>query len=409
MTAGGDEKPRSKAGDHMATEVFLVSGMRTPLGAFSGSLSTVPAPELGAVAIRAALTRAKVAPQVVDEVLMGNVIGAGVGQNPARQAAILAGIPVSTGATTINKVCGSGLKAVMLAAQAIRLQESQVIVAGGMENMSLAPYLLPQARQGYRMGDGRLMDSMIRDGLWDAYGDKHMGVYGDVCAAKFGFSKQEQDDFAVRSFTRARQAIADGVFADEIAPVTVTSKKSESVIAEDESPARFNEEKLRGLPPAFGAGGTITAGNASSINDGAAALVVASAARCAALGLAPVARVAGAATFSREPEWFTLAPIGALRKLMDQLNWRADQVDLFEINEAFAAVVLAAERELKLPPEKMNIYGGAVALGHPIGASGARVLVTLLTALRRTGGRRGMACLCVGGGEAVALAVEAIS
>jgi acetyl-CoA C-acetyltransferase len=394
---------------NMAADVLLVSGMRTPIGAFGGSLATVPAPELGAVAIRAALAKGKVSPHAVDEVLMGNVIGAGLGQNPARQAAIRAGIPVSAGATTINKVCGSGLKAVMLAAQAIRLQESQLIVAGGMENMSLAPYLLAQARLGYRMGDGKLVDSMICDGLWDAYGDKHMGAYGDACAAKCGFSKKEQDDFAVRSFTHARQAIADGVFADEIAPVTITSKRGETVVSEDESPARFNEEKLRSLAPAFGASGTITAGNASSINDGAAALVVASAERCAALGLTAVARIVGSATFSREPEWFTLAPIGAFRTLMDKLNWSADQIDLFEINEAFAAVALAAERELNLPTAKVNIYGGAVALGHPIGASGARVLVTLLTALKRTGGRRGVACLCVGGGEAVALAVETIS
>jgi acetyl-CoA C-acetyltransferase len=337
---------------------------------------------------------------------MGNVIGAGLGQNPARQAAIKAGIPVSAGAVTINKVCGSGLKAVMLAAQAIRLEEAQVVVAGGMENMSLAPYLLPQARQGYRMGDGRVVDSMIHDGLWDAYGDKHMGAYGDVCAAQCGFSKQEQDDFAVRSFTRARQAIAEGIFADEIAPVTLKSKKGETLIADDESPARFNEDKLRGLKPAFGAAGTITAGNASNINDGAAALVVASAARCEIHGLAPLARIVGSTTFSREPEWFTLAPIGALRKLMEKLNWPVDTIDLFEINEAFAAVTMAAEKELKLPAEKVNIYGGAVALGHPIGASGARILVTLLTGLKRTGARRGIACLCVGGGEAVALAVE---
>jgi acetyl-CoA C-acetyltransferase len=389
-------------------DVFLVSGMRTPWGGFGGALSTLPATQLGAVAIRAALKKAGVAPQEVDEVFMGNVVGAGLGQNPARQAAIHAGLPVSIGATTINKVCGSGLKAVMLADQAIRAGEVHLAVAGGMENMSLAPYLLFQARQGYRMGDGKLVDAMIHDGLLDAYGGQHMGIYGDRCAAICNFSKQEQDDFAVRSFTRARQAIADGAFAEEIVPVTIPSKKGETVVSEDESPAKFLEEKLRGLKPAFSAEGTITAGNASSINDGAAALVVASEAKCERLGMRPVARIAGSATFSREPEWFSLAPIGALRKLLDRLGWTIESIDLFEINEAFAAVAMAAARELQIPAEKLNIYGGAVALGHPIGASGARILVTLLTALRRTGGQRGVACLCVGGGEAVAMAVEMV-
>lgn len=392
----------------MANDVFLVAGARTPLGAFNGSLSTVPAPELGAVAIKAALERAGVAPDSVDEVIFGNVVSAGMGQNPARQAAIKAGVPVSAGATTINKVCGSGLKAVMLAAQAIRLGDAQLIVAGGMENMSLAPYLLPQARQGYRLGDGQLVDAMIHDGLWDIYTGKHMGAYGDRCAAACHFSREEQDDFAVRSFTRARRAIAEGVFQDEIAPVVIASKKGDTIVSQDESPAKFNEEKLRALRPAFGAEGTITAGNASSINDGAAALVVASAERCTSLRLTPRARVVGSATFSREPEWFSLAPIGALRKLFDRIGWSVEQTDLFEVNEAFAAVTMAAEKELKIPPEKVNIYGGAVALGHPIGCSGARILVTLLTGLKRTGGRRGIACLCIGGGEAVALAVERV-
>jgi acetyl-CoA C-acetyltransferase len=390
------------------TDVFLVAAARTPLGAFGGSLATVPAPELGAVAIQAALERAGVAPHEVDEVFMGNVVGAGLGQNPARQAAIHAGIPVSVGATTVNKVCGSGLKAVMLADQAIRAGDAQLVVAGGMENMSLAPYLLFQARQGYRMGDGKLVDAMIHDGLLDAYGRQHMGIYGDQCAAKCNFTKGEQDDFAVRSFMRARQAIAKGAFAEEIAPVVIKSKKGDAVVSEDESPAKFNEEKLRGLKPAFGADGTITAGNASSINDGAATLLAASGAKCEKLGLRPLARIAGSTTFSREPEWFSLAPIGALRELLEKLGWSVQTTDLFEINEAFAAVAMAAERDLQIPSDKLNIYGGAVALGHPIGASGARILVTLLTALKRTGGKRGIACLCVGGGEAVALAVEMI-
>jgi acetyl-CoA C-acetyltransferase len=272
--------------------------------------------------------------------------------------------------------------------------------------MSQAPYLLPQARTGYHMGNGELVDSMIHDGLWDVYGRQHMGVYGDRCAAKFGFTRREQDDFAVRSYTRALKATADGVFGDEIVPVEVSHKKGTQSVAADEEPARFDEEKLRALKPAFGSEGTITAGNASTINDGAAALLVVSEARCANLQAPPLARIVGAATFSREPEWFTIAPIGAIQKLLDKIGWSVESTDLFEINEAFAAVTMAAEKELNIPPEKVNIYGGAVALGHPIGCSGARILVTLLTALHNTGGRRGIACLCVGGGEAVALAVE---
>jgi acetyl-CoA C-acetyltransferase len=317
-------------------------------------------------------------------------------------------LPPAVGATTINKVCGSGLKAVMLADQAIRLGEAAVVVAGGMENMTRAPYLLPRAREGYRMGHGELLDAMIVDGLWDVYGDKHMGTYGDRCAAEYGFSKQDQDDFAVRSHTRARKAIEQGVFAEEIVPVEITVRGKTTRVETDEGPSKFDEPKLRGLRPAFGGEGTVTAGNASSINDGAAALLVAAPSACDALGLKPVARIVGAATYSREPEWFTVAPVGALRKLLDRLGWAPGEVDLYEINEAFAAVTMAAERELGLSAEKVNIYGGAVALGHPIGCSGARVLVTLLTGLRRNGGRRGVATLCIGGGEAVALAVEAV-
>jgi acetyl-CoA C-acetyltransferase len=393
----------------MSNEALLVAGVRTPIGAMGGVLSTVPATELGATCIKAALEKAGVPGDEVDEVIMGNVVGAGIGQNPARQAAIKAGVPVSVGAMTINKVCGSGMKAVMLAAQSIRQGDAHVVVAGGMENMSLAPYLLPQARQGYRMGNGVLVDSMIYDGLWDVYGDKHMGTYGDQCAAKCGFTRQAQDDFAVRSYTRARKATAEGIFDDEIVPVEIKSKKGSTIVREDEEPARFNEDKLRALRAAFGGEGTVTAGNASSINDGAAALVCVSDARCASLRLKPVARIVGAVTFSQEPEWFTLAPIGALKRLMDKVNWSATDVDLFEINEAFAVVTMAAEKELRLPAEKVNIYGGAVALGHPIGCSGARILVTLLNGLKRTGGKRGIASLCIGGGEAVALAVETIA
>jgi acetyl-CoA C-acetyltransferase len=390
----------------MANEALIVAGVRTPIGSLGGVLSTVPATELGATCIKTVLERANIPGDEVDEVIMGNVVSAGIGQNPARQASIKAGLPASVGAMTINKVCGSGLKAVMLAGQSIRLGYSHVVIAGGMESMSLAPYLLPQARQGYRMGNGELVDSMIHDGLWDVYGDKHMGTYGDRCAAKYGFTKQAQDDFAVRSYTRARKATAEGVFDDEIVPVQIRSKKGTTTISEDEEPSRFNEDKLRALKPAFGGDGTVTAGNASSINDGAAALVIASDSRVAGLRLKPLARVVGAATFSREPEWFTLAPIGALKRLMDKINWSVSDVDLFEINEAFSAVTMAAEKDLRLPAEKVNVFGGAVALGHPIGCSGARVLVTLLNALKRTGGKRGIASLCIGGGEAVALAVE---
>lgn len=392
----------------MAAEALILAGVRTPIGAMNGVLAEVPAPELGATCIREALKRANITPEGVDEVIMGNVVQAGVGQNPARQAAIKAGLPYSVGATTINKVCGSGLKSVMLASQAIRLGEAQVVVAGGMENMSRAPYMLLKARQGYRMGNGELVDAMIHDGLWDVYGNKSMGVYGDQCSEKCNLSRTDLDNFAVRSFTRARKAVAEGVFKDEIVPVQIVAKKQTVTISEDEGPAKFDEAKLRALRPAFGDKGTTTAGNASSINDGGAALIVASDNVCKTRNLKPLARVVGMATFSREPEWFTLAPIGALRRLLEQLNWTVQKTDLFEINEAFSAVTLAAERDLQIPAEKINIYGGAVALGHPIGCSGARILVTLLTGLKRTGGKRGIACLCIGGGEAVALAVETL-
>jgi acetyl-CoA C-acetyltransferase len=390
------------------SESLIVAGVRTPVGAMGGTLAGVPAPRLGATCIKALVERTGVPVAQVDEVIMGNVVSAGIGQNPARQAAIYAGLPPSVGATTVNKVCGSGLKAVMLADQAIRLGEASVVIAGGMENMSRAPYLLTKAREGYRMGNGELVDAMIHDGLWDVYGGKHMGTYGDRCAAKFGFTKQDQDDFAVRTHTRARQAIESGAFADEIVPVEISVKGKATVVSADEGPSRFDEAKLRSLKPAFGPEGTVTAGNASSINDGAAALLVTSAAASDSLKLAPRARVVGAATFSQEPEWFTTAPVGAIKALLERVGWTVGTTDLFEINEAFAAVTMAAEKELSIPAEKVNVFGGAVALGHPIGCSGARVLVTLLNALAKTGGRRGIAALCIGGGEAVALAVETL-
>lgn len=392
----------------MEKEAVILSAVRTPIGAFSGSLSTVPAPELGAASIRAAIEKAGVGDDLINEVIMGNVLSAGIGQNPARQATIKAGLPTAVGATTVNKVCGSGLKAVMYAAQSILLGDAQTVVAGGMETMSLAPYLLPKARTGYRMGNGQLIDAMVHDGLWDCYSDVHMGTFGDKCAAKYGFSKSDQDDFAVRSYQRARKAMEDGTFADEIVPVEVKSRKQTVTVCEDEEPARFNEDKLRALRPAFGGDGTVTAGNASSINDGAAALVLTSQQHCHDIGVQPIARVVAAATFSQEPEWFTLAPIGALQRLLERTGWTVESTDLFEINEAFATVTMAAETELSIPAEKVNPFGGAVALGHPIGCSGARVLVTLLNGLQKTGGRRGIACLCIGGGESVALAVETI-
>ncbi len=387
---------------------LIVAGVRTPIGALGGALASVPAPRLGAACVRALLERTGVPGERVDEVIMGNVVSAGLGQNPARQAAIFAGLPASVGATTVNKVCGSGLKAVMLADQAIRLGDASLVVAGGMESMSRAPYLLTKAREGYRMGNAELIDAMIHDGLRDVYGGQSMGTYGDLCAGHYGFTRREQDDFAVRSHTRARRATEDGAFADEVTPVEVVARGKTTLETADEGPARFDEPKLRALKPAFAPEGTITAGNASSLNDGAAALLVASPGRCEEMGFTPLARIVGASTFSQEPAWFTTAPIGAIRGLLGRVGWSVGDVDLFEINEAFAAVTMAAERDLALPPEKVNIYGGAVALGHPIGASGARILVTLLTALGRTGGRRGVAGLCIGGGEAVALAVEVV-
>ena len=391
---------------HVGPQALILSAVRTPIGSMNGALSSVPAPQLASPCIEQALRRAGVAPDTVDEVILGNVLGAGVGQNPARQASFAAGLPASVGATTVNKVCGSGLKAVMLAAQAIRLGDARVVVAGGMENMSRAPYLLPKARQGYRMGHAELLDAMIHDGLWDIYGNQHMGVYGDRCAEEYGFTREDQDDFAVRSYTRAQRAVTGGIFEEEIVPVRTGRKGQSILVKEDQEPAKFNEEKLRGLRPAFGAEGTVTAGNASGIGDGAAALVLASESQCRTLSLQPLARVVGMATFSREPEWFTLAPIGAMKTLMEKLDWSVETTDLFEINEAFSVVTMAAQRDLNIPAEKVNIHGGAVALGHPIGASGARILVSLLRALRHTGGRRGIASLCIGGGEAVALAVE---
>ena len=390
------------------TSVVLTGGVRTAIGAFGGAFAEVPAPALGSAAIKGALSKASVSPDQVDEVIFGNVVGAGLGQNVARQAAIGAGLSPTIGATTVNKVCGSGLKAVMLAAQAVKCGDASLIVAGGTENMSRAPYLLEKARTGYRMGNGEIIDAMIRDGLWDIYNNVHMGTCGDTCAKKTEITRQQQDDFAVASFKRALAAMQSGAFADEIIPVDAPSGKTAIQVKEDENPKKFNEEKLRQLRPAFGKEGTVTAGNASSINDGAAAVIVASEEKARSLAVRPQARVLGYATASREPEWFTLAPIGALTKLLDQLSLKVSDIDLFEINEAFSVVALAAMKELSIPHEKVNVNGGAVALGHPIGASGCRTLVTLLHAMRQRKARIGIDVLCIGGGEAVAMAVEAI-
>ncbi len=390
----------------MQNGVYLAGGVRTAIGTFCGAFENTPAAVLGSTVAKAAVNRAGVPPDHVDEVIFGNVVSAGLGQNVARQVAIGAGFNPGVGAMSVNKVCGSGLKSVMLAAQAIKCGDASVIVAGGTENMSRAPYLLERARNGYRMGNGEIVDSMIRDGLWDVYRNVHMGTCGDRCAEKFGFNREQQDDFAIASFTRAIQASRNGSFAAEIESIAVKAGKETIQVGQDENLGKFNEEKLRKLRPAFGEKGTVTAGNASSINDGAAAVVVVSPEKADAFGLKPQARIRGYATFSREPEWFTLAPIGAIQKLLQMLSLKVEDVDLFEINEAFAVVPMAAMKELGIPHEKVNVHGGAVALGHPIGASGARTLVTLMNALKQRGGRMGVDALCIGGGEAVAMAVE---
>jgi acetyl-CoA C-acetyltransferase len=390
----------------MIKEVYLAGAVRTAIGAFGGAFESVSAAALGSAAAKAALQRAGVAPEAVDEMIFGNVIGAGLGQNIARQVSLGAGLQPGIGATTVNKVCGSGLKAVALAAQAIQCGDAGVVVAGGTENMSRAPYLLEKARTGYRMGNGELVDSLIRDGLWDVYNNVHMGACGDRCAEQYGFTRQQQDDYAVNSFQRALSAASAGTFKKEILPVEVKTGKENFVVQEDESLKRFNQEKLRKLRPAFGEKGTVTAGNASSINDGAAAVVVLSRERAEELGIQPQARILGYAVSAREPEWFTLAPILAIERLMQKLKWSVADVDLFEINEAFAVVPMATMRDLDIPAEKVNVHGGAVALGHPIGASGTRTLVTLLNALKTRGAKRGIDALCIGGGEGIAMAVE---
>lgn len=388
------------------TQAVILSAVRTPIGRFMGGLSEVPAPRLGAMVAREAVARAGVDPASVDEVIMGNVLPAGLGQAPARQAAIGAGLPDTVGALTINKMCGSGLKAVMLAAQAIRAGDGEVYVAGGMENMSLAPYLLPKARNGYRLGHGEVADSMIRDGLWDPYRDCHMGSCAELLAGDYQISRADQDEYTVRSYRRAIEALDRGLFASQTIPVTVADGRKSTVVAEDEEPRRVDFDKIPTLRPVFERDGTVTAANASTISDGAAALVVTSDSVAERLGRAPMARIVGYATAATAPEWFTIAPAHAIERLLERVGWAKDDVDLYEINEAFAAVVLGVCRKIGLPLEKVNVHGGAVALGHPLGASGARILTTLLYAMAEHGARRAVAAICLGGGEAVAIAVE---
>lgn len=387
--------------------IVIVGSARTPMGGFQGDLKDATAPELGAAAIRAALERSGVNLDAVEETVFGCVLPAGQGQAPARQAAIGAGLPFAAGATTVNKMCGSGMKAVMLAHDLISAGSASIAVAGGMESMTNAPYLLDRARGGYRLGHGRVIDHMFLDGLEDAY-DKGrlMGTFAEDCAEAYQFTRSAQDDYAVTSLTRARAAIETGAFDAEIVPVTVRAWQSEAVVSRDEQPGKAKPEKIPTLKPAFREGGTVTAANASSISDGAAALVLMRRSQAEREGIAPLATIVGHATHAQAPNLFATAPIGALRRLSERTGWNLSDVDLFEINEAFAVVAMAAMRDLDLPHDKVNVHGGACALGHPIGASGARVLVTLLSALERHGMRRGMATLCIGGGEATAVAIE---
>lgn len=388
-------------------EVVIVSIARTPQGAFQGSLSALTAPKLGAIAIKKALERAGIDGAKVDEVFMGNVLQAGIGQAPARQASIFAGIPNSVPATTVNKVCGSGMKSIIFGVQSILTGDNDVVVAGGMESMSNAPYYLPNARSGLRMGNAPFIDGMIHDGLWDPYNNQHMGNCGELCAKEKGFTREMQDAFAIQSFQRANAAWKEGRFKDEIATVEIEGKKGDKVLVDtDEGPAKVNYEKIPGLKPVFAKDGTVTAANASTLNDGAAALVLMSAEKAKELGLKPLAKIVSYAGFAQDPVWFTTAPAEGMRRALKKANWSVGDVDLFEVNEAFAVVTMAAGKDLAIPAEKMNIWGGAISLGHPIGASGARIVVTLVNQLRTLGKKKGMAGICIGGGESTAIAVE---
>jgi acetyl-CoA C-acetyltransferase len=390
-------------------EVVLVSAARTPIGSFLGALSAIPAPRLGAVAIKAALERAKVDPKLVDQVIMGNVLSAGIGQAPARQAMIYAGIPQSVPATTINKVCGSGMQAVNLARNAIIAGESECVVAGGMENMSLTPYAMDDARTGFRMGEKKIKDLMVSDGLWDPYNNFHMGTAAELCVKEHKFSREEQDRFAKQSFERAQAAQKSGAFKAEIAPVAIPQKKGDPIQFDtDEGPSKVDFGKMTGLRPVFDKEGTITAANASTINDGASAIVVASREFADKHGLKPMARVLSCGIHAQAPEWFTTAPVEAMKKALSKAKLSPADIDLWEVNEAFAVVALAAAKGVEIPESKLNVYGGGISLGHPIGASGARILTTLLYAMQAKGAKRGMGSLCIGGGEGIAMVVERI-
>lgn len=390
------------------SEVYIVSSARTPIGSFMGNLATLNAPQLGSIAIKKVLEKVNITGEKINEVILGNVLSAGIGQAPARQSAVYAGLSKNVCCTTINKVCGSGLKAVMLSAGQIKNNEANLIIAGGIESMSNVPYLLTKARTGYRLGDGKIIDALIYDGLINVYDGAHMGNCAELCAKKYNFSRDEQDEFAINSYKKALKAQQNGNFKDEIAVVEITDRKGKIEINEDEEPKKFNEEKLKQLRAAFDKTGTITAGNASSINDGAASLLLASEDAINANNLKPVAKILGYTSYALEPEWFTIAPVFAIKNLLTKLNLKTEDIDLYEINEAFSVVTMSAIEELNLNKDKVNIYGGAVAIGHPIGASGARILVTLLNALKQTSGKKGIASLCIGGGEAVALAVEMV-
>ena len=387
--------------------IVIVSAARTPMGGFQGDFASLTAPQLGGVAIKAAVERAGISAESIEEVIFGCVLPAGQGQAPARQAALGGGLPLSAGCTTVNKMCGSGMKATMLANDLLTAGTNEVMIAGGMESMSNAPYLLPKARGGYRLGHGQVMDHMFLDGLEDAYEKgRLMGTFAEDCAGLYNFTREQQDAYAISSLTRAQAAIKDGSFEWEIAPVTVAGRKGDVTIASDEQPPKANLDKIPTLKPAFRKDGTVTPANSSSISDGAAALVLMRASTAAAKGLTPIAKIVGHSTHAHQPNLFATAPVGAMQKLLAKAGWTTADVDLWEINEAFAVVTMAAIHDLKLDPAKVNIHGGACALGHPIGASGARIIVTLLGALRKTGGKRGVASLCIGGGEATALAVE---
>jgi acetyl-CoA C-acetyltransferase len=405
-----DEKILRSTRMSAETEVVIISGCRTPVGKFQGSLSDLSATQLGAVVVREAVKRAGIEPAQVDECIMGNVISAGLGQNPARQAAIYGGLTPEVSAMTVNKVCGSGLKAVALAAQAIETGNSSIVVAGGMESMTNAPYLLPQARKGYRLGDAQIVDSMVRDGLWDVYNDYHMGITGENVSEKYGITREEQDEFAVNSHRKAVSAIKECRFKSQVVPVELPAKKKGAapvIFDKDESPREDTTiEILRSLKPAFKKDGTVTAGNAPGVNDGAAAVVVTSAAKAKGLGAKPMVRIVAQASSGVEPKWVMMAPVTAVRKVWEKTGWKNEDVDLYELNEAFSVQALGVMRELGLNPDKVNVNGGAVAIGHPIGASGARVLVTLVYEMIRRDVHRGIAALCLGGGNAVAMAVE---